>query len=131
MHPLQWAPCGGSPAPGCAVHFVSISTETDFPNAPEGKDRLIGPRAGPFGDQLGWLKQDLARANANRDQVPWVIVYGHRPMYSSGGSDFPLHSRRQLREVMEDTFYEAGVDMFFAGHVHGCVHACLPRPALQ
>jgi hypothetical protein len=28
--------------------------------------------------QLEFLKADLAKANANRRNVPWVIVHGHR-----------------------------------------------------
>lgn len=42
------------------VHFVSISSECGYPGAPhEGCD------------EIEWLKQDLAKANANRANVPW------------------------------------------------------------
>lgn len=50
------------------VHFISISTETDIPNAPDSNFWL---NAGPFGDQLGWLEQDLIKANQNRHITPW------------------------------------------------------------
>eukprot|EP00039_Didymoeca_costata_P025917 m.14535 g.14535 ORF g.14535 m.14535 type:complete len:592 (+) comp5124_c0_seq1:123-1898(+) len=33
--------------------------------------------------QLAWLKQDLAAANANRDQVPWIVAMSHFPLYCS------------------------------------------------
>lgn len=33
---------------------------------------------GGFGDQLAWLKADLAKAAAQRDQYPWIIAAGHR-----------------------------------------------------
>ena len=35
---------------------------------------------------------DLAAANQKRDKVPWVIAYGHRPMYCSNddGDDCTL-----------------------------------------
>lgn len=31
--------------------------------------------------RYNWLKQDLEKANDNRLAVPWIIVFGHRPMY--------------------------------------------------
>jgi hypothetical protein len=36
-----------------------------------------------------WCRADLAKANKNRAQRPWVIVLGHRPMYTTSdpGSD--------------------------------------------
>ena len=34
-----------------------------------------------------WLEADLAAANLNRAQRPWVIVYGHRPMYCTTDGD--------------------------------------------
>ncbi|KAL3660847.1 hypothetical protein V7S43_014249 [Phytophthora oleae] len=37
---------------------------------------------GNFGGQLAWLEEDLKAADANRDQVPWLIVGMHRPMYT-------------------------------------------------
>ena len=36
--------------------------------------------------RYNWLKQDLARANDNRLAVPWIIVFGHRPMYCNVAS---------------------------------------------
>jgi hypothetical protein len=56
------------------AHFVAISTETDFPSAPEGPGSLWN--AGPFGDQLSWLKADLEAANTPqaRAERPWIIV---------------------------------------------------------
>ena len=31
--------------------------------------------------RYNWLRDDLAAANSNRDAIPWIIAYGHRPMY--------------------------------------------------
>ena len=52
------------------VLSCSYSTEVYFTN-------------GPVAEQLLWLKQDLNEANRNRDKQPWIIAFGHRPMYCS------------------------------------------------
>jgi len=41
--------------------------------------------------QMEWLAQDLQRANANRDRVPWVVAMSHFPFYCTGcqGEDGP------------------------------------------
>ena len=31
--------------------------------------------------QMEWLKKDLAAANKNREQVPWVLVFSHFPLF--------------------------------------------------
>jgi hypothetical protein len=46
---------------------------------------MLGRTADDFGDQLSWLEADLAKANQNRHKRPWIIVGGHRPIYSSSG----------------------------------------------
>eukprot|EP01112_Ceratiomyxa_fruticulosa_P009342 TRINITY_DN2433_c0_g1_i2.p1 TRINITY_DN2433_c0_g1~~TRINITY_DN2433_c0_g1_i2.p1 ORF type:complete len:456 (-),score=46.13 TRINITY_DN2433_c0_g1_i2:52-1419(-) len=98
------------------VHFISISTETDYPKAPFGVN-LTG------GKQLEWLEQDLIFANANRDQVPWIIVCGHRPIYTSliGMTDWfePTHFAKIIQENFEDLFFKYQVDLYMNGHVHG------------
>lgn len=94
------------------VHFVSIDTETDFPSAPD--TAKLG--AGPFGraqQQINFLKADLA--SVDRSVTPWVIVMGHRPWYSTGGSD---NICSECQTAFEDVFYQYGVDLFVAGHVH-------------
>ena len=93
------------------VHFVSIDTEVDFPNSPEGPG--TGLNAGPFADQLTWLKADLAKAAANRAQVPWIVVSGHRPYYSSceGGT-------QSVKAAFEELFLQYEVDLVFLGHIH-------------
>ncbi|SJX62573.1 related to Acid phosphatase precursor [Sporisorium reilianum f. sp. reilianum] len=94
------------------VHFVSIDTETDFPSAPDTSNL----DAGPFGranQQIEFLKADLA--SVDRKVTPWVIVMGHRPWYSTGGSD---NICAPCQAAFEDIFYQYGVDLFVAGHVH-------------
>eukprot|EP00456_Euglypha_rotunda_P078416 TRINITY_DN7491_c0_g1_i17.p2 TRINITY_DN7491_c0_g1~~TRINITY_DN7491_c0_g1_i17.p2 ORF type:complete len:149 (+),score=16.95 TRINITY_DN7491_c0_g1_i17:36-449(+) len=92
------------------VHFVQVSTETDFPGAPEGPGtRLAG---GPFGDQISWLNADLTKAVANRANVPWIIISGHRPVWYSAGQDSDVNAA--FLPVMA----KYNVDFFFSGHEH-------------
>ncbi|KAG9563418.1 Metallo-dependent phosphatase, partial [Aureobasidium melanogenum] len=90
------------------VHFVSVDTETDIPNAPDA-DYPAGPFA-PSGQQVAWLKADLAAVN--RSVTPWVIVFGHRPYYTSGDSCAPCQA------AFEDIFIEYNVDLVMNGHFH-------------
>lgn len=98
------------------AHVVMINTETDFPDAPDGTDGSAKLDSGPFGSsnqQLEFLKADLA--SIDRTVTPWVIVAGHRPWYSTGGSD---NICTPCQEAFEDLFYEYGVDLGVFGHVH-------------
>jgi len=99
------------------VHFVSVSSETDYPNSPEGPGTLWN--AGPFGNQLAWLEADLAAANANRKQRPWIIVSGHRPMYSTCSSEWPIGAKQTLIDAMESLLLKYDVDIYMSAHVHG------------
>jgi hypothetical protein len=73
------------------VHFVALDTEADYAT------------------QVSWLDQDLAAT-----QLPWKIVYFHRPPYSSGthGSDVAL--RNLLGPVVE----KHHVQLVLSGHDH-------------
>ncbi|KAJ5506185.1 Purple acid phosphatase-like N-terminal [Penicillium expansum] len=87
------------------AHVVMINTETDFPNAPSGKDGSAGLNGGPFGtpnQQLDFLKADLASV----DREPW---------YSTGGSS---NICSPCQEAFEGLFYQYGVDLGVFGHVH-------------
>lgn len=73
------------------VHFVALDTEADYSK------------------QMKWLEQDLAAT-----QLPWKIIYMHRPPYSSGthGSDTTLRSK--LAPIAE----KYGVQLVLTGHDH-------------
>ena len=92
------------------IHFISIDSETGYPNAPLEK-RYILP-CGGFNEQLKWLEQDLITANSNRKEQPWIFVQGHRPIYQGNNTDI------NLQKAMEDLFYKYKVDIYFTGHVH-------------
>lgn len=98
------------------VHVVMINTETDFPSAPDGTDGSAHLDSGPFGSphqQLNFLKADLA--SVDRTVTPWVIVAGHRPWYSTGGSS---NICSPCQAAFESLLYTYGVDLAAFGHVH-------------
>ncbi|KAE9275846.1 hypothetical protein PR003_g29221, partial [Phytophthora rubi] len=104
------------------VHFTTISTETDYLNAPS--NAYFTKRVyGGFGDQLAWLEEDLKAADANRDNVPWIIVGMHRPMYTNRSCDpdgVPNndYEARNVQEAFEELFIKYKVDLVLQGHVH-------------
>jgi len=99
------------------IQFIMINTETDYPNAPEGTNL--------FGDQLSWLEEQLIQANSpqNRSLRPWLIVGGHRPIYSSANffsdqNGIPIFGALYEQQAFEDLFMKYHVDVFIVGHVH-------------
>lgn len=79
------------------AHFVAISTETDYPGSPiDLKKKRMGLPQETY-VQLEWLENDLANANLpeNRAKRPWIIVMGHRPIYSSA-RDLPPNFQKQV-----------------------------------
>ena len=100
------------------VHFVALNTETDFKGAEEEFWGDCGWTchlpAGNFGGYLEWLKNDLQEAHANRDKIPWVVTFGHRPFYAYAGDEcFSPSLCDQVGDLIEQFS-----DMHFAGHVH-------------
>lgn len=80
------------------VHMVFMSTEHDY---------------NPGSPQYNWLEEDLS--SVDRSVTPFVIVYGHHPMYSSNS----YHgSEVELRDAVENLYVEKGVDFVIAGHDH-------------
>ena len=73
------------------VHFAALDTEADYAT------------------QAKWLDDDLAATN-----LPWKIVYLHKPLYSSGthGSDLAL------RSLLEPVLQKHNVQLVLAGHDH-------------
>jgi len=63
-------------------------------------------------EQYNWLAADLAAVN--RTATPWVVINGHRPMYSSQVSGYQAN----VRNAFEALMLQHGVDAYFAGHIH-------------
>mmetsp|Transcript_20696 Transcript_20696/g.57445 ORF Transcript_20696/g.57445 Transcript_20696/m.57445 type:complete len:389 (-) Transcript_20696:198-1364(-) len=96
------------------VHFVSVASEP-FVMASQSSDFAQLAK-----DQLLWLAKDLGQANRNRRKRPWVVVYGHRPLYCSNkgpGRDCN-HNASKVRFALEKIFLIFGVDLYLCGHMH-------------
>ncbi|KAG1703611.1 hypothetical protein DVH05_007555 [Phytophthora capsici] len=105
-----------------SVHFTTLSSETDYPNAPS--NAYFTKRTyGNFGNQLAWLEADLKAAHANRAVVPWIVVGLHRHMYtlrSCDADDVPndKYEALKVQKAFEKLFIKYKVDLVYAGHVH-------------
>ncbi|WKA02221.1 hypothetical protein VitviT2T_020435 [Vitis vinifera] len=89
-----------------SVHFTIISTEHDCSEDSE---------------QYEWLKEDMA--SVNRSRTPWLIVMGHRHMYTSLKSGL---SRPDFMFVsaVEPLLLANKVDLVLVGHVHNYERTC-------
>ena len=90
------------------VHYVAISTEMWFGTGDLTANLLT---------MLRWLRNDLKKANENRDKFPWIIVHGHRSIYCSCDKDCDIGAEF-IRLEMEPILFENGVDFFINGHEH-------------
>ncbi|XP_063894467.1 acid phosphatase type 7 isoform X1 [Helicoverpa armigera] len=99
-----------------SVHFVSISTEVYY-FTKYGLKLIV--------NQYDWLRKDLAEANLpdNRRKRPWIVLFGHRPMYCSDSNDIDCaceYTRFGLLGVygLEPLLMEFGVDVVVWAHEH-------------
>eukprot|EP01137_Pigoraptor_chileana_P035525 Opistho-2@29685 len=91
------------------IHFVLFSTETVH------MDSLA-----PGGEQRVFIEADLAAADANRANVPWIVAISHHPMYCT---DLLLFNRclweaAAYRDMLEGVFNRYKVDVYASGHNH-------------
>lgn len=102
-----------------AMHIVMLDTELP---------------CGRGSDQLAWLETDLK--SVDRSRTPWLVVTGHRPMYSVDGG-YPLDSQQSVgpdlsdafclgasSSDMETLFFTHEVDLCLWGHVHNALATC-------
>lgn len=102
------------------VHFVGFSTEFYYFVDYIGLEPMIR--------QYKWLVEDLQHAStpAEREKRPWIVVFGHRPMYcSSRDRDDCTKETNILRKGLplvgyglEELFYKYGVDVELYSHEH-------------
>ncbi|XP_050666890.1 acid phosphatase type 7 isoform X2 [Leptidea sinapis] len=100
------------------VHFVSISTEYYY---------FLEFGLKMLSTQFQWLDRDLREANKpeNRARHPWIILYGHRPMYCSNSDDIDCsveYTRKGLPLFgafsLEPLLQQYGVDVVIWAHEH-------------
>lgn len=102
------------------AHFIGISTEVYY---------FLNYGIKPLVFQYQWLENDLQEATKpeNRNLRPWIIIFGHRPMYCSDadGDDCTNYAsllRTGLPIVnwfgLEELFYNYGVDLEIWAHEH-------------
>ncbi|CAM8881374.1 unnamed protein product [Rhodiola kirilowii] len=89
------------------VHFLYISTETNF---------LSGSR------QYEFIKHDLE--SVDRTKTPFVVVQGHRPMYTTSNEVRDAPMRQKMLEHLEPLFVKNNVTIAFWGHVHRYERFC-------
>lgn len=100
------------------VHFISISTE--FYYFLEFGFKMVA-------NQFEWLQRDLEEATKleNRRKRPWIVLYGHRPMYCSNSDDIDCsveYTRKGLPFLgiysLEPLLKQYGVDLVIWAHEH-------------
>ncbi len=84
------------------IHFISTCTE-DY----------VHPYS-PGSVQYNWLVNDLKLANQNRKNNPFIVLLGHRPMYSSD-AEAGWHD---YQKYIEPLMKEHKVDLGIYGHEH-------------
>ena len=68
---------------------------------------------------LAWLETDLQKANKNRDQVPWILISGHRALYTSQPKSGTLYPEDlPIKLALEPLLFKYGVDFCLNGHIH-------------
>jgi hypothetical protein len=94
------------------VHMLVMSTEHDYT---------------PSSEQYKWMEKDLQ--SVDRTRTPWLIVAGHRPLYTSENcSDDPSASdfyvSLEMQKAFEDLLYQYKVDIGLWGHQHSFEMTC-------
>lgn len=84
------------------VHFLSMATEISYSSGSA---------------QNTFVKNDLASGAANPN-IDWIIVYFHKPMYSSPNSCSSCLGESALRDLYHPIFDQYGVDLVLEGHTH-------------
>ena len=90
------------------VRFLAIHTEAFLTEL-----NVLNP-------MMTFILQVLNRSPADKAAYPWLVVYGHRPMYcSSKAKDNACGPEANtIKSYLEPLFHEFKVDLYVNGHVH-------------
>ncbi|XP_040575753.1 acid phosphatase type 7 [Lepeophtheirus salmonis] len=102
------------------MHIISLSTEYYY---------FLNYGLNQVKQQHDWFENDLKLANLskNREKRPWILVFGHRPMYCSNTdkddcTKFKARTRVGLPLLhlygLEDLMYKYKVDLAVWAHEH-------------
>jgi hypothetical protein len=89
------------------IHFLVMTMEVSFLKGSE---------------QYNWIVADLKSVNHTR--TPWIVVTGHRPLYTSSNVPSDHLFAEHIRLELEDIFMAYGVDFVLAGHYHQYERTC-------
>jgi len=122
--------CPGNHEYGSAEAYKSYNVRYPMPFAQSGSSdpnywsRDIGPMhvvslnsyasSKPGSYQYKWLSQDLK--SFDRQKTPWLFVIMHAPWYNSNLGHYG--EAKVMMEHLEEMFFEHGVNLVLAGHVH-------------
>jgi len=87
------------------AHFLFFSTEAYW------------SQTGIIDSQLNWLKNDLIKANANRENIPWLVAIGHKAWNMDNNGECGGASCTNATWY-DSLFHDYGVDLYFVGHQH-------------
>lgn len=85
------------------VHFVMWDSEAFWSQPVDSQTSMVN-----------WLIADLAKANANRGVVPWVIALSHKTWWMDDTLQCPNGAGCNVWKIL----VEGGVDLSIAGHIH-------------
>eukprot|EP01095_Lingulamoeba_sp_RSL-Kostka_P013903 TRINITY_DN5877_c0_g1_i2.p2 TRINITY_DN5877_c0_g1~~TRINITY_DN5877_c0_g1_i2.p2 ORF type:complete len:272 (+),score=81.16 TRINITY_DN5877_c0_g1_i2:822-1637(+) len=92
------------------AHIIGISMEEYWGRA---------PNLDPGNPEYEWLQNDLEQAQANRKNVPFVIIHAHHPLYcTETSSKWCFRQASFYQDKIEDLINQYNVDLFIQAHVH-------------
>jgi hypothetical protein len=85
-----------------SAHYTYMSTEHDYT---------------PKSAQYQWLVNDLSSA-ASRNDINWIIMSGHRPMYNSDTAEWDQHRPgAPFQQIIEPLMVKYNVNLYLCGNI--------------